>query len=95
MKQDLSDVGLSENLEFIKEKSKLRLKKIFFMLILRCKVIWDVQKEEHKKQRYRNKYKTRSAKYSANYPGSGGLKPCACCSQWVSNYKRKYPHVCH
>ena len=103
-KSDLSDVGLTLDLEFIKSKSeysfktmiKKRIKEYAFYKFLE-------KKESHTKLdnlfytelkmqdylRLKNmssaeakaifSYRTRSAKYSANYPGTDGLKPCPLC----------------
>ena len=104
VKTDLSDIGLSLDLDFIKSKSefsfktmiKRRIREYAFYTLLEKKEshtkLDNIFYPELKMQEYLKlknmsafeakqifSYRTRSANYSANYPGSDGLKPCPLC----------------
>ena len=104
VKTDLSDIGLSLDLDFIKSKSefsfktmiKRRVREYAFYTLLEKKEshikLDNIFYSELKMQEYLKlknmsafeakeifSYRTRSANYSANYPGSDGLKPCPLC----------------
>ena len=104
VKNDLEDIGLALDLDFIKSKSDFSFKSMIKRRIREYAFYSFLEKKEShtkldglfytelKMQQYLRlskmsalqakevfSYRTRSAQYSANYPGPDGLQPCPLC----------------